>query len=130
MSKSLLTLLAMLPLLFAALVFGRPSSPRSYEPHVTTSARSIALAGAAAHASSHDRTSIDDDDEYDDADDVEVAMLASPADGLDDVAPDSASSGSSTRVAFASAGASLRITGRGIRPAGEHRSTTARPPRA
>jgi hypothetical protein len=129
MSKSLLTLLAMLPLLFAALVFGRQAPPRSYEPHVASAAH----ARAAAHASSHDRTSIDDDDEYDDADDVEVAMLAPPADGVDDLAADGASEGPSTctaRPAFATTGASLRMTGRGIRPAGEHRSTTDRPPRA
>ena len=127
MSKSLLTLLAMLSLLFAALVFGRPSPPRTYAPHVTASAH------AAAHASSHDRTSIDDDDASDDDDDVEVAMLAPPADGLDDVAFDRASDGPSTRTtrpAFATTGASLRRTGRDIRPASEHRSTTDRPPRA
>ena len=133
MSKSLLTLVAMLPLLFAALVFGRPSPPRSSELHVATSARSTVHARAAAHASPHDRTSIDDDDEYDDADDVEVAMLAPPSDGVDDVASEGASDGRSTRTtcpAFATTGASLRMTGRGIRAAGEHRSTTDRPPRA
>ncbi len=127
MSKSLLTLLAMLPLLFAALVCGRPSLPRNYEPHAH------AHAHATAHASSHDRTSIDDDDGYDDAEDVEVAMLAPPAGGLDDVSSDGASDGPSTRTTrprFATTGASPRMTGRGIRPAGEHRSTTDRPPRA
>ncbi len=130
MSRLLLTLVAMLSLLLAALAFGRQSPPRSYEPHVVTSSRSTAHARAAAHASAHERTSIDDDDEYDDADDVEVAVLAPPADGVDDVASDGASDGRSTRPAFATTDASLRMTGRGICPAGEHRSTTDRPPRA
>ena len=133
MSKSLLTLVAMLPLLFAALVFGRQSPPSSYAPHLAKSSRSTVHAHAAAHTSPHGRTSIDDDAEYDDADDVEVAMLAPPANGVHDVASDGASDGSATRTtcpALATTGASARMTGRGIRPAGEHRSTTDRPPRA
>ncbi len=134
MPKSLLLILAALPLLFAALVFGRDQAPRAPEPHAIASTRPVAHAHAHAHhTQSHERPTIDDDDVYDDDDDGDAALLPPPSDEADDVASDATSDEASASVshhAFASNGESLRMTGRGIRPAGEHRSAADRPPRA
>jgi hypothetical protein len=126
MSKSLFSILAALPLLLAALLFGR--EPRAFEPHAR-----VAVHAAHAHATQHDRTAIDDDDEYDDEYDVDTAMLAPPNHEVDDVAGDATSDprcANDTHPAFATIDTSLRMTGRGIRPSGEHRSTADRPPRS
>ena len=131
MPKSFLFILAALPLLIAALVFGRQHAPRGCDPHAI--ARSSVHARVALHAPSHDRTTIDDDDEYDDDDVVEAAMLAPQTHESDDVSPDPTSderSASATRSASTTTAASLRMTGRGIRPSGEHRSAADKPPRS
>lgn len=126
MSKSLFTILAALPLLLAALLFGREPAPRMFEPHARAAVH-------ATHAVQRAHTAIDDDDEYDDSDDVDTAMLAPQGYDGDDVAGDATRderAANETRLSFATTDTSLRMIRRGIRPAGEHRSTTERPPRA
>jgi hypothetical protein len=136
MPKSLLLFLAAASLLFAALVLGRQAAPRGAEVHVslsaTPSARPSVHARMMVHASSHERTAIDDDDESDDSDDVESAMVAPEDYDGDDVSSDAAGDAGSTtsmRLACLASAGSLRLIGRGIRPAGEHRSAADRPPR-
>jgi hypothetical protein len=129
MSKSLFTILATLPLLLAALLVGREQAPRACEPRLRVAVHTM----RAAHAVQHERTAIDDDDEYDDSDDVDTAMLAPPNHQVDELAPDATSDGGSTCAtypAFTAIDTSLRMNGRGIRSSGEHRSTADRPPRS
>ena len=134
MPKPLLYIIvAALPLLLAALVLGRTRAPRGCEPHAVTTTRSTVHVRAAQHASSRNRTTIDDDDESDDDDDVETAMLAPRPQPKSDVAPDTAGkerAASAGLPAFTTTVAALRMTGRGIRPSGEHRSAADKPPRS
>ena len=144
MSKPLLYLLAVLPLLVAALVFGRPAgTTRGVESRGFAKARSSVHSHAAAHAapqaraarhsSWHDRTAIEDDDDSDGDDDVETVTLAPRPQHKNDVSSDAASeldTASAASPLLSMATASLRMTGRGIRPSGEHRSAADRPPRS
>jgi hypothetical protein len=135
MSKSLLTILAGLALLLAAAAFGRQAPSRGAEPRgpaLTTRASAHAHARGTAHASMHDRTSIDDDDAYDDDDDVEVAMLAPPQHDAKDSPSDAKGDASATNsvAALATTAAAQHPTRQGIRLSGEHRSAADRPPRS
>lgn len=132
MPKSLFCLFAALALLLAALAFGRVHAPRASEARGFVTARSSMHGRAAVRAPSHARTTIDDDDDCDDDESIDTAMLA--PDGHDrHVGPDATPgerTGARSAHAFTTRIAALRLTGPGIRPSGEHRSTADRPPRS
>jgi hypothetical protein len=137
MPKYLLYLFAVLPLLLAALVLGREPGPRAGEVRSAAKARSTIhahshVARGVLYASMHDRSAIDDDDVYDGDDEIETAMLAPKQHSPSDVSSDATCDGgaaSADSPPLPTTVASLRLTGRGIRPSGEHRSAADRPPR-
>lgn len=137
MPKSLLYLFTVIAVLFAALVLGREVGPRPGEARAFTKVRSTIharshVARGVLYASMHDRTAIDDDDAYDGDDEIETAMLAPKQHSPHEVSSDTACDGgvaSAEPPVHPLAATSLRTTGRSIRPSGEHRSTTDRPPR-
>lgn len=138
MSKSLLTVLTVLALLFAALVLGREVEPTEREARGIAKARTTIharshVARGVLYASMHDRTAIDDDDAFDGDDEIETAMLAPRQHTPNEVSSDGACDGetaSSDPPVLPVTATSMRMTGRGIRPAGEHRSAADRPPRS
>lgn len=143
MPKPLLYLLTVLALLFAALVLGREVEPRTRSARGVSKARSTIHAHAHAHSHSHvargvlcasmrDRTAIDDDDAYDGDDEIETASLAPKQHSPTDVSSDTGCDGgvaSADPPVLPTNATSLRMTRRGIRPSGEHRSAADRPPR-
>jgi len=137
MPKSLLYVLTVLALLFAALVLGREVEPKAGEVRGLAKARSTIharshVARGVLYASVHDRTAIDDDDAFDGDDEIETAMLAPKQHSPNDVPSDGACDGRTVTAdpLLPTTATSLRMTGRGIRPAGEHRTATDRPPRS
>lgn len=138
MPKSVLTVLTVLALLFAALVLGREVEPAAREARGVAKARTTIhvrshVARGVLYASMHDRTAIDDDDAFDGDDEIETAMLAPRQHAPNDVSSDGTCDGgpsSADSPVHPVIAASLRMTGRGIRPAGEHRTATDRPPRS
>lgn len=140
MPKQLLLLLAGLALLLAATVLGRQpaSARRDGEARKVTTSRSATHAHARVlvHTTSRDhstRTTIEDDDDADDDDDLDTAALAPPQRQYEkNVAPDAVTDERAglDRPVYATTESPAPITGRRIRPSGEHRSTTDRPPRS
>ncbi len=124
MLKVVYPVLAVLALLFAALVSGWDVGPHP------------SGARAAHHGVVHHATSIDDDD--DDEDEAPVASMLAPDRPANDDDADADGEGedaAALRIATAPEFpmvrvASLAITCRGLRPAGEHRAAADRPPRA
>ncbi|MDB4936113.1 MAG: hypothetical protein JWP87_3085 [Labilithrix sp.] len=111
------------------------TSPRA-SAHRAADARRHANAAlharAALHALEHDageHAAIDDDDVYDDDDGNETGMVAPEHRERDNEAAPREPVPAQPRVAWSEA-SSTHLTPRGIRPSGEHRDTTDRPPRA
>lgn len=127
MLKSVYPALAVLALLFVAMAGVWNVAPSA--------------ACASEHVTSHDGTSIDDD-ERDDDDALESGMLAPPGADEDDDRDDADADGDGDgdgnalhRIAGAAefpprgAAESLSMTRWGLRPSGEHRAAADRPPR-
>jgi hypothetical protein len=112
-----------------ALTGARTAGHRADGPSAGRVRRHAASAGVYARAATSSKsTAIDDDDEYDD--DIVESGIGAPerrqadSDASPELTPEA------PRLRPRVTLSSMHLTRRGIRPSGEHRSTTDRPPRA
>jgi hypothetical protein len=131
--KVMFRVLAVLAALLTALALGwdPASGARTGSKRTTTS--SATHSRATPHTASHGHTSrfaIDDDDSYDDEEIVESGVLAPERWEIDGDATPREPARAKSHVPPTVMTAAAHVTRPGIRPSGEHRGTTDRPPRA